>query len=216
MVSFVRTIILYFLVILVMRLMGKRQIGQLQPYELVVAIMISDLASIPMQNTGIPLSSGIIPILTILAVQIFISLVLFRSNRARRIVSGAPVTMIKEGKIIEKNLKKEIFTLNDLLEAVRIGGFSDISDVREAVLETNGELSVYGYDMPAVPVNIILDGKLIKNNLKIAGISEEYVMEKIASKGADDASQVLLCCYFETDKWYIQLKEAGGKNDSSN
>lgn len=207
MLSFFRTLLLYGLVILVMRLMGKRQIGQLQPYELVVAIMISDLASVPMQNTGIPIVSGVIPILTILAAQIGISLLLFRSNKARRILSGTPIAMIKEGRIIEENLKKEIFTLNDLLEAVRIAGYSDLSEVREAILETNGELSVYGYEQGPVPVNIILDGKLIHGNLEVAGITEQQVKKEIAKVGAKDPSQILLCCYFETEKWYIQRKE---------
>lgn len=206
MLSFFRTILLYGLVILVMRLMGKRQIGELQPYELVVAFMISDLASIPMQNTGVPLASGIVPILTILAAQIGISLLLFRSNKARRILSGTPVTLVKEGRILEENLKKEIFTLSDLLEAVRIAGYTDLSQVREAVLETNGELSVYSYDTLPVPVNVILDGKLLQSNLQVAGITEQQVQTEIAKAGAKDPSQILLCCYFETGKWYIQRK----------
>ncbi len=206
MLSFFRTILLYGLVILVIRLMGKRQIGELQPYELVVAFMISDLASIPMQNTGVPLASGIIPILTILAAQIGISLLLFRSNKARRIISGTPVTLIKEGKILEENLKKEIFTLSDLLEAVRIAGYTDLSQVREAILETNGELSVYGYDTVPVPVNVILDGKLLPSNLQVAGITEKEVRQEIAKVGAKDPTEVLLCCYFEDGKWYIQRK----------
>lgn len=208
MLSFCRTLLLYGLVILVMRLMGKRQIGQLQPYELVVAIMISDLASVPMQNTGIPIASGVIPILTILAAQIGISLLLFRSNKARKILSGTPITMIKEGRILEENLKKEIFNLNDLLEAVHIAGFSDLAQVREAVLETNGELSVYGYDKEPLPINLILDGKLLKHNLKVAGITEKQLHKQIARTGAKDISQILICCYFETNKWYIQRKEA--------
>ena len=207
MLSFFRTLLLYGLVILVMRLMGKRQIGELQPYELVVAIMISDLASIPMQNTGVPLVSGIIPILTILAAQIGISLLLFRSNKARRIISGSPVTMIKEGKILEKNLKKEIFHLNDLLEAVRIAGYAYLSQVKEATLETNGELTVYGYDVGPIPVHLILDGKVIHDNLELAGVTEKQLNKQIAQVGAKEPSQILLCSYFEGGKWYLQRKE---------
>jgi len=204
-VSFFRTMILYVIVIIVMRLMGKRQIGELQPYELVVAIMISDLASIPMQNTGVPLLSGVIPILTILMVQILISLILFKSNRARKIISGTPVSLIKDGIIVEKNLNREIFTLSDLLEAVRIGGYSDLSQVREAILETNGELSIYGYDTEPIPLNIILDGKLAKDNLEPVGITVEEVKKRISQEGAKDISQILLCCVSK-DKWFIQLK----------
>ena len=207
MIYFFRTIILYILVIAVMRLMGKREIGQLQPYELVVAIMISDLASIPMQNTGIPMISGIIPILTILMVQIIISFILFRSNKARKVISGLPISMIQNGKIIEKNLKKEVFTLSDLLEAVRMAGYSDIAEIREAILETNGVLSVFGYDKEPVPVNVILDGKYLKNNMELAGVTKEKVDKEIGKRGAKDSSEVLICAYFNTGRWYIQLKE---------
>ena len=207
MVIFFRTIVLYLIVIIVMRIMGKRQIGELQPYELVVAIMISELASVPMQNTGIPLLSGIIPILTLLAMQIIISIILFGNNRARRIISGTPVKVIEEGRIIEKNLKKEIFTLSDLLEALRIAGYSDLSEIREAILEKSGQLSVYGYDSLPVPVNLIVDGKFIRSNLQTAGVSEQEVYTRIAKFGAADTSQVLLCCIFEGKKWYVQLKE---------
>jgi len=206
MITFFRTIILYVLVIIVMRLMGKRQIGQLQPYELVVTIMISDLASIPMQNTGIPLISGIIPIITILMMQIFISLVVLKSNKARKAVCGTAVMMIKDGKIIEENLKKEIFSLSDLLESARIEGYIDVSEIREAILETNGQLSVYGYDKMPVPFNVIMDGNYIEENIKSAGITKDRIQDIVSKKGAKDESSVLLCRYFSDGKWYIQLK----------
>ena len=207
MITFFRTIILYILVIIVMRLMGKRQIGQLQPFELVVTIMISDLATIPMQNTGIPLISGIIPIITILAMQVFISLTVLKINKTRKAICGTPVMLIKDGKIIEQNLKKEIYSLSDLLESARIGGYTDLTEIREAILETNGQLSIYGYDKLPVPFNVIMDGKYVEENIKSAGITKKMIRDIITKKGARDESKVLLCRYFNDGKWYIQLKE---------
>jgi len=211
MVSFFRTAILYILIIAVMRLMGKRQVGQLQPYELVVTIMISELAAIPMQNTGIPLLSGIIPILSLVALQITISLILQKSNRIRRIISGTPVVMIKEGIIIEENLNKEVFNLSDLLEAVRLEGYTDLSEIKTAMLETNGKLSVYGYDTVHEPLNLILDGKYMDENIISSGKTKEDVISKAKEQGAKNVSRVLLCRYYkdennEGEKWYIQLK----------
>jgi uncharacterized membrane protein YcaP (DUF421 family) len=141
-VVFIRTLILYIVVIIAMRIMGKRQIGQLQPFELAVAIMISDLASVPMQNTGIPLINGIIPILTMLAAQILISFIALKSTKARNIICGRPSILISAGKINEKVFRNELYTLNDLLEQLRNKDIYNIADVEYAILESNGQLSV--------------------------------------------------------------------------
>ena len=140
-VVFARTLILYVLVVIVMRIMGKRQIGQLQPFELVIAIMISELASVPMQNTGIPLINGIIPILTLLVAQITMSFISLKSTKARGVICGKPSILIENGRINEKELRKEMYTINDLLEQLRIKNFQNIADVEFAILETNGQLA---------------------------------------------------------------------------
>ena len=134
-VTFGRALILYILVVIVMRIMGKRQIGQLQPFELVIAIMISELAAVPMQNTGIPLVYGIIPILTLLILQLLISYLSIKSIRFRALICGKPAILIEKGRIRESELRKEMYTLNDLLEQLRINNCPNVSDVEYAILE---------------------------------------------------------------------------------
>ena len=183
-VTFGRALILYILVVIVMRIMGKRQIGQLQPFELVIAIMISELAAVPMQNTGIPLVYGIIPILTLLILQLLISYLSIKSIRFRALICGKPAILIEKGRIRESELRKEMYTLNDLLEQLRINNCPNVSDVEYAILETNGQLSVIpkSQKRPLTPedmniqpqaegivVDLIIDGRVLSNNLRIAG-----------------------------------------------
>ena len=141
-VSFVRTVILYILVIIAIRMMGKRQVGELEPTELVVTIMISELASIPMQETGVPLISGIIPILTILVLEVGFSFIELKNKKLRRILKGKPSVLIYEGKIVNDEMKKIRFNRDDLMEELRQAGYANIGDVRYGILETNGRLSV--------------------------------------------------------------------------
>lgn len=136
-ITFFRSIVLYIIVLVVMRLMGKREIGQLQPFELAIAIMIADLASIPMTETGIPISNGIVPILGLLLMHLIISVLNLKSIRAREIICGKPSILIYRGKIDEKILKKERFTINELQERLRGNNVVNISDVEYAILETS-------------------------------------------------------------------------------
>ena len=141
-ITLIRTMILYVLVVVSMRIMGKRTIGELQPNELVLAIMISDLASIPMQSTDAPLLTGIIPILTLIAVEVFLSYASLKSRKFRVLLCGEPTEIIKDGRINEKHMQDLRFSRSDLLEELRQWGCDDVSEVKRAVLETNGQLSV--------------------------------------------------------------------------
>lgn len=141
-ISFLRTIILYLIVITVVRLMGKRQVGELEPTELVVTIMISELASIPMQETGIPLSAGLIPIVTIFMLEVLFSYIQMKNKKIRRFVSGKPSVLVHEGKIILDEMRRIRFNRDDLMEELRLAGCANIGDVQYAILETNGQLSV--------------------------------------------------------------------------
>ena len=141
-ITFIRTIILYLLVITAIRVMGKRQIGELHPSELVVTIMISELAAIPMQATSVPLIYGILPILTLIIAEVLFSYITLKSEKARSIISGKPSILIKNGIINENELRKLRFNLNDLLEELRINNYPNIKDVEFAILETSGQLSV--------------------------------------------------------------------------
>ena len=136
-ITFLRSIVLYILILIVMRLMGKREIGQLQPFELVVAILIADLASIPMSEIGIPIENGIIPILGLLVMHLAISVLNMKSIRAREIICGKPRILIYRGKINEDALRKERFTLSELEERLRGNNITSLGDVEYAILETS-------------------------------------------------------------------------------
>lgn len=136
-----RTIFLYVLVVLVMRLMGKRQIGELQPYEFVITIMISDLAALPMQDTRLPLLLGIIPIITLLFVKTLLTQLQLKSQLARRVIEGEPCILVCKGKVNFKALKKQQINLDELMEELRLAGYFDLSEIEYAILENNGKLS---------------------------------------------------------------------------
>ena len=174
-----RTLILYLVVILSLRVMGKRQIGELQPTELVVAIMISDLATVPMQSIDMPLLAGIIPVITLMLAEVFISFAGFKSKILRRIITGDPSIVIYKGVINEKELERLRYNVSDLLEELRLNNCYNIADVEVAVLETSGKLSV----MPksgdttgsGLPYIIISDGSYNKGEVKRAKLTIKQV-----------------------------------------
>ncbi len=182
--SYIRTVILYLLLIFTVRLMGKRQIGQMEPSEFVVTMLVANLASIPMQDGGIPLFSGVIPILTVLGAELLLSAACLRSIRLRRLLCGKPVILIENGRILRENLKKTRVTLDELSGHLREKDVLDPRTVQYAILETNGNLSVFPYpkERPAsardagvqvrrqfLPITIISDGRLLNDNLALAG-----------------------------------------------
>lgn len=141
-IVFIRTAILYALVVLVMRLMGKRQIGELQPYEFVITIMISDLASLPMQDTRLPLLLGVVPILTLLLLKIFLSQLQLKSQFTRKVIEGEPSILIYKSRINYKALKGQQINIDELMEEIRLLGYFDLEEIQYAILETNGHISV--------------------------------------------------------------------------
>lgn len=218
----IRTIILYALVIVALRLMGKREIGQLQPFELVVILMISDLAVIPSENVGIPLLSGVIPILVLLLASVSLAYITLKSEKARSIVCGTPSILIERGKIIEEELRKNCYNLTDLLEELRIKNILNISDVEFAVLETNGQLSVFpkSQKRPAtpedlniktnyegLPLTVIMDGKLNHKNLQQAGRDLNWLHKELKKQSIDKIERVLLACIDSSGTLYVQTKK---------
>ena len=141
-ISFLRTLILYPLLLLVVRLMGKRQLGQMEPAEFVVAMLLADLAAVPMQDIGIPLLSGLLPILTVLALELLLAIASLRSIRLRQLLCGRPVILVEDGQIQQLNLKRTRVTLDELTEHLRQKDVTDITTVKYAILETDGNLSV--------------------------------------------------------------------------
>jgi len=221
-ITFIRAIFLYIIVLIVMRLMGKREIGQLQPFELAISIMIADLASIPMADSGIPITNGIIPILGLLVMHLIISVINIKSIKAREIICGKPSILIYRGKIDEKVLKKERFTINELQERLRGNNVVNIGDVEYAILETNGQVTVIqkpnkrtttpeDFDiMPeyeGIPYDLVVDGKIMYDNLKIIEKNYEWLKKQVEKFGFKP-EQALIVTLDGKGRIFCQKKES--------
>ena len=193
-INFFRSIILYIIVLIVMRMMGKREIGQLQPFELAISIMIADLATIPMTDTGIPIGNGIVPILGLLVMHLLISLINLKSTRLREIICGKPRILIYRGKIQEKAMIKERFTINELQERIRSQNVVNLGDVEYAILETSGQITViekpnkrqaipedFGImpEYEGIPYDLVVDGKIMYQNLKEIGKDYNWLKKEV-------------------------------------
>lgn len=220
-ITFIRSIILYLIVLVIMRLMGKREIGQLQPFELAISIMISELASIPMTDIGIPLINGIIPILGLLLMHLLISFLNLKSTKIRELVCGKPSILIYRGKIDEKKLRKERFTLNELEEKLRSNNVMDIGDVEYAILETSGDVSVIlkpnkrnaiPEDFNIMPeyegisYDLVIDGKVLNDNLKKLGKDYNW-LKKQTLKFKMEPEEALIVTINGKDSIFCQRKE---------
>lgn len=205
-VTFFRAVVLYLILIATIRLLGKRQIGQLEPSELVVAMLLADLASIPMQDNAIALISGLIPILTVLGLELVLATLSMRSIRLRKVLCGRPVILIENGSILESNLRKTRVTLDELSEQLRLKGFSNLDSVQFAILETGGQLSVFPYPQlqPAcaqdagisvsplyLPITVVSDGKLLKENLQKAGKNSRWLQKQLRKHDAQLSDTLL-------------------------
>ncbi len=197
--SYVRTIILYLILIAAVRTMGKRQIGQMEASEFVVTMLVANLASIPMQDSGIPLFSGFVPIVTVLGMELVLSTLSLRSIRFRKLLCGKPVILIDNGKIIQENLRRTRVTLDELTGHLREKDVLDLGSVQFAILETNGNLSVFPYptERPAsareagveaskqyLPLTIVSDGKLLRENLQKANKDVSWVQRVLQQHDA--------------------------------
>ena len=219
--TFIRSIIIYILVLFTMRIMGKKEIGQLQPFELTIAIMIADLASIPMSDTGIPLTNGIVPIFGLLVMNFIISILNLKNVTIRSIISGKPTILIYRGKIDEKNLRKERVTLNELQERLRQSNVFSLGDVEYAILETSGQLTVIQKpekrntipedfniipEYEGIPYDLVLDGKVMEQNLKAIGKDYKWLKKQVA-KFNIIPEQALIVTYDGKEQIFCQAKE---------
>ena len=219
--SYIRTVILYLILIAVIRMMGKRQIGQMEPSEFVVTMLVANLASIPMQDGGIPLYSGLVPILTVLGLELVLSALSMHSIRFRRLLCGKPVILIENGRILQDNLRSTRITLDELTGHLREKDVLDVTTVQYAILETDGNLSVFPYPehLPAsakaagirlkkqhLPITLAADGCLYKHNLSVAGKSQAWVEKLLREKNAE-LEDVLLLTVDESGKTVLLRKE---------
>ena len=232
-IVFIRVLIIYALIILSLRLMGKRQIGQLQPSELVVTILVSNIATMAIEDINVPLIGGIIPILTLVSFDVLISALTLRFKKMRRIVSGTPRVIIRDGRIDQKQLKELRFTIDDMMEDLRGKDIFDVRDVAFAIVETTGTLSVYpkfnaqpatagmlGLQAPpgadAPPVVLIADGVVVDSALGYCNLKYEWLEKTITDNGYTTRDIFLMTCNRQADYLIVpkaQLKEQ--KEDAS-
>ena len=208
MTAFLRTVILYFLIMAGLRLMGKRQIGELEPSELVLTMMLSDLATVPMQDFGIPLLAGAVPIVTLLALSLLMSQLSLRHLRFRAMVCGTPSVLIREGAVQQETMRRNRFTVDELLEQLRSQGYSSLKDVKYAVLENSGQLSILPWqDEPTLPVVLINDGRLLRRNLQSCGRDLPWLLAQLRRKGLSSPEEVFLFTVDETGAIICLRKE---------
>ena len=210
-----------------MRMMGKKQIGELEPFELVTALMISELATFPMQDIRIPILHAIIPIITLLFLQVSTSLLELKSEKARKILTGTPSILIRDGKIDIEELRYQRFNINDLLEELRLKGYFNIADIQYAILETSGELSILpktklcnvtkedlniSVTQESLPVPLIMDGNINHKNLTLLSKDETWLNSLLKKNNISSSKDVFLGTLDSKNQFYYQLKEGKDKN----
>lgn len=225
-VVLIRTVVLYLFIVVGIRLLGKHQIGQLEPSELVLTLIIADLASVPMQDNGIPLLSGLIPIVVLLSLASILSVLCTHSIKFRTLLCGKPTIVVENGQVLEPALKKTHLTLDELMEELRIQGYTDFKAIKFALLETNGQLSVLPYtaEKPAtaaqmevktqetgLPVILISDGRLLEHNLKGRGYEHVWLEKQLASYGMTSPAQAFLLTVDEGGGTYCVPKKEVAK-----
>ncbi len=220
-VLFIRSILIYIIVLIVMRLMGKREIGQLQPFELVISIMIADLAATPIANSGIPITNGIIPILGLLVMALIISVGNMKSLKVRRFISGKPSILIYRGKIDEKVLRRERFTINELQERLRDKDVMNLGDVEYAILETSGQINVIQKpnkrnsipedfniepEYEGISYDLVIDGIIMYDNLNILGKDYKWLKSQVRKFGYSP-EEALIVTIDGKGQFFSQKKE---------
>ena len=220
--ALLRTVILYFLIMTGLRLMGKRQIGELEPSELVLTMMISDLATVPMQDFGIPLLAGVIPILTLLSLSMLLSQLSLLSLRFRELMCGTPSILIRNGKLQQDAMRENRYTLDELLEQLRGQGYVSVDEVRWAVLENSGQLSILPWarqrpptaeelgltpEEDELPFILINDGRIVRRNLARSGRNEAWLQKELRRTG-HSAGEIFLLTVDGSGKVLCIPKEA--------
>ena len=220
-ISVIRTVILYTFIILAIRLMGKRQISDMQPSELVVTMVISDIASLPMQNTSQPLLSGVVPVLMLVSLEVTVSVLMMKSRRFRQLICGSPVVVIEDGKLLQKQMRRLRLTTDDLCAQLRQQNIFSLEDVQYCIMETNGVLSILEKPEKRVPnaeesgaqiddnkieAVVISDGSLIESSLRLCGKDRAFI-SNILKKNNTDIKDIFIMTLDGNGKYNMIRKE---------
>lgn len=222
-IVFIRVFVLYTVLLISLRILGKRQVSTLQPYELVTIILLADVASIPMATTGTPLVNGIVGVFALLLVSYTVSFITMKSAGLRAIISGRPTIIVANGHIVEQSMHELRYTVDDLMEQLRVLGYPNIQDVEYAVLETNGQLSVVpksqkrplhpadlGVATPyeGLPTPLVIDGEIDFGNLQRVGLDTQWLQQQLNQRGLAGPQHVLYAALDTTGNLYCQPKSA--------
>ncbi len=203
-----RTIIVLVLLVIVLRLMGKREIGQLQPFEFVITLIIAELACTPMQDISIPLSYGLVPLFSVFAIYFFITKISCKSIKFRSLVNGKPIIVVNDKGIDIDNLKKLNMHVNDLLQNLHQSEYFTIPQVKYAIVETNGTMSTMpqpdAYSPKSIPISLVIEGKFINENIEMAKVTAQDILDILKEKHVPIKDVVLYAIY--DNKIFIQPK----------
>lgn len=214
-----RSIIIYILVLFLIRLMGKRQIGQMQPYEFVVTLIIADLATVPMSDTALPLLHGIIPLLTLVCIHFIFTLLEKKSINMRKLLNGKPVILIDPDGVNYNNLRLCNMNFNDLQEGLRTAGYFNLDEILYAIIQTNGSLSVLPkapfapltannmklkVPKASLPIIVVAEGKTISENIKLAKIDNNFILSSLKKEGIKKIRDILLMTIDSEGKIFAQ------------
>lgn len=220
--NMIRTLFLYLLLITVMRILGKKQVGQLDPTEFVVVLLLSELAAVSMQDINLPLMNCIVPIITLLCIEIIFSVLEMKSKKLRDLMQGNPVIIISDGKLLYEALKATRYNVDDVMQELRIAGYSDIREIEFAILENSGSVSIIpkAANRPVTPddINItakptgyphivISDGKINAQALESCGLEKNQLLKKLKKDKIDSPDCIFFAVYDTCGNFYYQLKE---------
>lgn len=223
-IVFFRTLLIYVIIIVCLRIMGKRQLGELQPSEFVIAILISNIATLSIEDTDIPLLGAVVPIITLMSAEVILSYITLKSGKAQTMVTGNPVVVIRNGLIDQKSMRELRFSIEDLMSQLRINGIFDVQEVAWAIVETNGQLTVYpkfkarpltpealvspeNQQCDTPPMVLISDGVIMPAVLEACNLTKKWLSGVLKENAVTEKEIFLMTCD-PTAKYYIVKKEA--------
>ena len=227
----VRSLILYILILFLIRIMGKRQLGEMQPFELVITLIIADLATIPMAETALPMLQGIIPLITLVCIHYLICLLSRKSVTIRRLFSGKPVILLDPNGINYENMKKVNMNFNDLMEGLHSAGYFNLEELLYVILQTNGTMTIVNRsqfspitasdlkidkEKATLPIIIVENGKMMNENMKLASIDKDFILKHTKNLGIKTIKSILILTLNNNGKMYVQAKNKSFRTVETN